>query len=308
MRAVFRVARARRRSGAATWCWRGTSRSRAAVDRRPDAPHPRHGVQGARRPEPGRPEARGPLARVHHRRGRADAPRRAGDRPHDRGHGHRAVLPGERGLHGRRGVQPRRRRPAGAEARQHLRGVLPLRGAARPAGRRRPRAALRARAARQSARLARLRAGAAQDARRTRTASRSAARTGAGSRRRTATRTRPRPPPRSRTCRSSARSPTGCSRGCSTRCCSGARWWRPTGSAPIRRSRARSSERAAVLRRQLAGRDRGRRADRGRAGLRPRRARRARHELLDAAAALGRLRAVPRRCSRAVRQPARPRR
>ena len=63
---------------------------------------------------------------------------------------------------------------------------------------------------------------------------------------------------------------------------------------------------AAVLRRQLAGRDRGRRADRGRAGLRPRGARRAGHELLDAAAALGRLRAVPRAARRRVHEPARP--
>ena len=54
---------------------------------------------------------------------------------------------------------------------------------------------------------------------------------------------------------------------------------------------------APLLRRQLAGRDQRRRAHRGRARLRPRGARRAGHELLDAAVALGRLHAVPRRCS-----------
>ena len=62
-------------------------------------------------------------------------------------------------------LQPRRRRAAGAEARQHLRGAVPLRDPARRAGRRRPRAALRPRPARQPARLRRLGPGAAQDAR-----------------------------------------------------------------------------------------------------------------------------------------------
>ena len=54
----------------------------------------------------------------------------------------------------------------------------------------------------------------------------------------------------------------------------------------------RARHHAPVLRRQQPGRDHGRSPDRGGAGLRPRRARRARHELLDAASAQRGLRHV----------------
>ena len=158
---------------------------------------------------------------------------------------------------------------------------------------------LRPRPARRPAGLRRLRAGQLKTLA-ARRASPSAAPTGAGSPPPTATRTRCRPPRRSRTSRASARSPTGCSRGCSTICSSAARWSRRTACAPPGvRGRVRRDA-AALLRRQLAGRDQRRRAHRGRARLRPRRARRAGHELLDAAAALGRLRAVPRRARRVL--------
>ena len=100
------------------------------------------------------------------------------------------------------------------------------------------------------------------------------------------------------TCRTSRSCPTACSRGCSTSCSSaGSRSTRRASTSDPafqvgRASRARHAR--ALLRRQLAGRDHRRLADRGRARLPPRGARRAGHELLDAAAALGRLRPVRR--------------
>ena len=74
----------------------------------------------------------------------------------------------------------------------------------------------------------------------------------------------------------------------------------PQGFSTTRRSSSRRAAaassvldtRAPVLRRQQPGRDHGRLADRARAGLQPRRARRAGHELLDAPAPQRRLRHV----------------
>ena len=64
----------------------------------------------------------------------------------------------------------------------------------------------------------------------------------------------------------------------------------PSNAAFQKGGQQRDRHAPAVLRRQQPGRHHGRRADRGRAGLHPRRAGRARHELLDAAAAQHRLR------------------
>ena len=99
--------------------------------------------------------------------------------------------------------------------------------------------------------------------------------------------------PSSPTCRASARWPTACSRGCSTSCTWAGRWCTRPASTPTRPSRWAGrgviDTTPAVLRRQQPGRHHRRRAHRARARLRPRRARRAGHELLHAAPPLERL-------------------
>ena len=163
----------------------------------------------------------------------------------------------------------------------------------------RARAALRPRPARQPARLARLRAGAAQDARRPEGLHRlrHLLERALGRQRRRGHRPgRRRDPGPLEVRRDHRPAPAGDAQRPVRRARDGRR--RRVPRAPGVRGRVRA-ERAAVLRRQLAGRDRGRRADGRGARLRPRGPRRAGHELLDAADPLGRLRAVPHACWRA---------
>ena len=186
------------------------------------------------------------------------------------------VLPGERRLRGRRTDAPQRRRAPGAEAGQRLHGLLPLRDPARAARRRWPRAHLRARPPRPAAGLRRLRAGTAQDARgpeglhRLRhlleRALRRQRRRGHAAGRRghpgpLALRPDHRPAAAGDAQLSVPRPRDG-------------RGGRPA-QPPGVRGRVRRHA-APLLRRQLAGRDQRRRAHRGGARLRPRRARRAR--------------------------------
>ena len=89
------------------------------------------------------------------------------------------------------------------------------------------------------------------------------------------------------------RSPTGCSRGCSTplpRAADDPPAGARHSTALLPPTAGPSSTRATSLRRQQPGRDHGRRADGLRARLHPRRPRRPGHELQRPAAALGRLR------------------
>ena len=158
---------------------------------------------------------------------------------------------------------------------------------------RRARAALRPRPARQPARLARLRPGAAQDARRPEGLHRlrHLLERALGRQRRRGHRPgRGRDPGPVEVRRDHRPAPAGDAQHPIPRAGDGRRRRLPR--APRVRRRLRR-EPAAVLRRQLAGRDRGRRAHGRGARLRPRGARRPGHELLDAAEPVGRLRAVP---------------
>ena len=246
-----------------------------ALDDRADAAHARPGLRGARRPRPGRSEAGGPLARVRDHGRHADA-RRPGDRADRRRHGQRPVLPAERRLRGRRRLQPRRGRPAGAEARQHLRGARSAASIPRdvPAGggrallyghgllgspldsRDSAQAQLKTLAA--PAGLHRLRHLLERALGRQRRRGHRPGRCG--------------DPGPLEVRRDHRPAPAGHAQHALPRPRDGGRGRVPR-AARVRRRVRRVA--AAVLRRQLAGRDRGRRAHRDRAGLRPRGARRA---------------------------------
>ena len=183
------------------------------------APHPRRRLRPARRPRPRRRRRAGLVAALHARRGLAQRRRREVPRPLGqgaRGDDRGPLLPRPARVRPGLALQPRPGRPARAAAGQRPRGALLLRRAAHGDRRTRPRGC-RSTATACSAATAR--------SSRTPTSRRWPRSTTSSSARRRgrACRTRTSPTP-SACCRTSARcrrSPTGCSRACSTRSTSG---------------------------------------------------------------------------------------
>ena len=280
----------------------GLHRREPRGPQRPCAQHPQPGVRGARRYEPRRPgrprvrsrsSSRTPTCRTSvPDEAEADGRRDLGDSIRISGNITRALLPQCPGLPAGLGVQHRPGRPAAAHPGQHHARERGLRDPEDPAARPAAPVALRPRAARRL----RARSPAATCERwRTSTASCSARPTGRACRRSTC-----------RTCstllQDLSRFPT-----LADRAQQGFVNFMYVGplDAEARLGRRRRRPVAAVLRRQLPGRHHGRRADGAGARLRPRRARRAGHELLHAAAALGGLRPLRARQHRGRRHAAR---
>src|SRR5918992_5426397 len=270
------------------------------------APHPRPRLRPARRHEPAGPQRAGQLAHLH-RRHRPGPDRRGGrpDRPPHRGHDHRPLLPDE-GVPARRAFHVRPARPARTARRDDLQVLLqhPALGA-RPGGPAQgPRRPLRPRAAREPGRVRREQR--QVDVER---AQRAVLCRGVGGLRGRGRAAHPHRAERPVALQHRRRPHAA---GLSSAAVPGPGVDPPAGLLVASRLPEERPERdrhaAPVLRRQLAGRDHGRRADGAGAGLRPRRARRARDELLDAAPAQRRLRrllAGPlRRLPQAARAPA----